>query len=577
MMAIPPTPVSEFEIDQLRNQVLAQQDQIEQLETIIKQFYQWPREKNFLIPSQDYRVENELHVTEDIWRYMIEKSPDMINIVDPDGRILYNNGSLDVNFSATIGQKFSAQIHPQEREKVEKAIQRVFSTGELITFEVSDPQKQLWCMNRMAPIRYQGKIIAIMVMIRDITELKTALDSVQSLNLDLENIVAERTQELRASYDQLENLAANQEKLVRTLYQITSVASEALDMDVLLKKLLTLTLAAIDCSFGLIHLWDADQHQLVITVKEERAGELFDSFDLHGNPPPWELVYSSRKALNLPIRDFCQMDERRMTEAHAAKYYGVPIQVKGTILGVLSLLGAEERHLDDTTVQFVESISDQIGLAIESARLRKQMEDAMIAEERQRLARDLHDSISQSLYGLVLSSEAGGKLLANKDYEKLDVVLEKIKQTSVQSLKEFRLMLHQLHPHPLDANGLVEAIDLRLNTVERRSGIEAQLQAEGMEYMPAAVRQEIYFVVMEALNNTLKHSFASHVAISICCDPKNVEMNITDDGCGFNQKRRSGGGIGSMQNRVARLGGQFQITSSPDHGTQIRVVVPIHS
>jgi PAS domain S-box-containing protein len=570
--------ISEIGFDRQQDRLSYQRDRIAQLEKIIQQFNQWPQGGNPRMTNQSALVESKLHVTEDLWRYIIENSSDMINIVDRDGLILYNNGALDVNYRATVGIKMSSLVLPEIREKLEDAIRKVFLTGESICIEVADPQKQLWCMNRLAPIRFMDRIIAVMFMISDITELKNVQDSLKDLNRDLEQKVAERTHELQVINDRLEKLAANQELQVKTLYQITSIASEAPEIDILLNKLLHVTLQAVKCDIGVIHLSDPETHLLTIAVKEQLSGEPFESMDFSGNTPPWNLVYSIRKAFYRENCNFWGRSASPGSDAQISEYLGVPIQAKGKTLGVLSLLGGEGSLSDDHLIQFIGTISDQIGLAIESARLRKQTEHALITEERQRLARDLHDSVSQSLYGLVLSADAGEKLLAGKDYETLDAILEKIKQTSVQSLKEIRQMLHQLRPHSLQAGGLVEALDLRLNTVERRSGIEAEMHAEGIDRLPLLISQEIYLVALEALNNTLKHSQATTVSISISGDLDRVEMVIRDNGRGFDQGRRTTGGIGigSMQERVSNLGGEFHIQSHPDRGTQIRVIIPIN-
>jgi signal transduction histidine kinase len=338
------------------------------------------------------------------------------------------------------------------------------------------------------------------------------------------------------------------------------------------------TLQAVNCASGKIHLSELGNHKLMVAVNQPLNSQTDDPVAANGNLHPWNYVYATQKTFFCEINAFEKSEDALYAGTDISAYLGVPIQAKGNTLGVLSLFGPAGSLSDNNNVQLIESISDQLGLAIESARLRQQAEQAIITEERQRLARDLHDSVSQSLYGLVLAADAGQKYLINKDYQTLNGILEKIKQTSVQSLKEIRLMLHQLRPHSMVSGDLVDALNQRLNTVERRSGIETELHAEGIDHLPLRITQELYLVAMEALNNTLKHSFATQVSITVICNNGNVKMEINDNGCGFDQKCRSNGGIGveSMQERAQALGGTFELISRQNQGTLIRVVIPIN-
>jgi len=254
-----------------------------------------------------------------------------------------------------------------------------------------------------------------------------------------------------------------------------------------------------------------------------------------------------------------------------------PIREKGTNFGLLTLLGTNLDENDLNHLSLITSFADVVGLVVTNFRQRKRSEEILILEERQRLARDLHDSVSQSLYGLVISADVGNKLLKLKEYAGLQETLKDIEETALQSLREMRLMLFELRPLFFESVGLVGALDLRLNIVERRTGIDTTLKSEGIELISSPLDLEIYGIATEALNNSLKHSKASRISIELIANEIEARLQITDDGIGFDIKKNQSGGIGfsSMKERAKRIGGKLEIKSYVNNGTKIRLTVPL--
>jgi signal transduction histidine kinase len=220
------------------------------------------------------------------------------------------------------------------------------------------------------------------------------------------------------------------------------------------------------------------------------------------------------------------------------------------------------------------TIADQVGSVVERARLYKQAERAAVAEERQRLARDLHDSVTQLIYSLVLYAGAGNKVLKQNNLELVDEYLARIHQTSLQALKEMRLLVYELRPSVFREEGLIGALHHRLKAVEERTGIKAELIADRDIEIDEATEQTLYRIAEEALNNTLKHAKASHVQIRLSAHENRVQLSICDDGCGFNLdegKKRGGLGLIGIDERARNLGGDLQITTAPGQGTIITV------
>lgn len=199
-------------------------------------------------------------------------------------------------------------------------------------------------------------------------------------------------------------------------------------------------------------------------------------------------------------------------------------------------------------------------------------------EERQRLARELHDSVTQSLYSLTLLAEAGRRTAAAGDLAKATGVIARLGETAQQALKEMRLLVFELRPLALETEGLVDALRQRLEAVEKRAGLQATLHAEALPDLPAPVEHGLYRIAQEALNNALKHAGAAAVTVRLRAAAGQVELEVADDGRGFEPAAvRGGGGLGlvSIHERAAALGGAVQIRSAPGAGTRVQVNVPL--
>jgi signal transduction histidine kinase len=250
------------------------------------------------------------------------------------------------------------------------------------------------------------------------------------------------------------------------------------------------------------------------------------------------------------------------------------LKTKGGTLGVLNVESDQLKAFDESDMEVLQSLANQAAIAIENARLYEQAQQAAIVEERGRLARELHDSVTQSLYSLTLLAEAGQRLAKSGDVERAREYLKRLGEIGQQSLKEMRLLVYELRPLALREEGLVGALNQRMDAVERRAGVEAHLVIEGKIELPENVEEALYRIAQEALNNALKHAAPTSVEVSIRADGKHVELEVADDGHGFDLDAAvAGGGMGlvSMRERAERLGGTLQVISATGEGTKVKV------
>jgi PAS domain S-box-containing protein len=207
---------------------------------------------------------------------------------------------------------------------------------------------------------------------------------------------------------------------------------------------------------------------------------------------------------------------------------------------------------------------------------RKKLETAL-REERERMARELHDSVTQSLYSLTLFGDAGRQEAARGNVTQAAYYLGRISETSVQALKEMRLLVYQLRPAVLEDQGIVGALEYRLSAVERRAGVKAKLIADEGLSLPMHIAEGLYRIAQEALNNILKHAEATQVTARLERQHEAVALTIEDNGLGFDPAAVSQGGLGliSMRERASGLGGTVTVRSAPGQGTTVTAVIAL--
>jgi signal transduction histidine kinase len=254
----------------------------------------------------------------------------------------------------------------------------------------------------------------------------------------------------------------------------------------------------------------------------------------------------------------------------------VPLSVGGEIVGTLDVNSTERDAFSSEDTVVIERLGDQIAIAIQNARLYQHSRELAVLEERNRLARELHDSVTQSLYSIALFAQAGAKLAKSGNAEQMTRQFADVGETAQQALREMRLQLYELRPLALAEEGLILALQRRLDTVERQSGITASLDAPQELALAAPMEDALYRIAQEALNNVLKHSEASSVRVLLQLAGDRVQMSISDNGKGFepNQAGRTGGmGLATMRERAQALGGSVAIHTAPGSGTTIVVSV----
>jgi len=377
------------------------------------------------------------------------------------------------------------------------------------------------------------------------------------------------------SLEALEKQVKVRTKHLATLYDINAIASEPFPLKTIIDQVLRITLDSMNSHVGAIHLLD-ESHTLYLVSSQNIPLQVQSYFEtLSLDDALWKNLLSGSNPLMVPdVRSEPRLSDgfRQIDYTGPNALLSAPIRAKGQALGLLSIFGDSFLGYSVEDITLFITIADQIGQSVERARLITQAEQAAVVEERQRLARELHDSVTQLLYSQVLFAGAGMKVLDQGNLERLKNHLQRIDQNAQQALKEMRLLVFELRPSFQLEEGLVGALQRRLDMVEKRTGMNAHLIVSGTINMDALIELALYRIAQEALNNTLKHAGATDVQIHLQKVQDTVTMAIHDNGCGFNLAEKSkGGGMGlaNMQDRTAALGGKLEIVTQPGAGTSI--------
>ena len=252
-----------------------------------------------------------------------------------------------------------------------------------------------------------------------------------------------------------------------------------------------------------------------------------------------------------------------------------PLLLDGEVIGTLHVLNKPGGFTEDDT-RILGLFADQAVIAIVNARLHEQAKQLAVVKERHRLARELHDSVTQVLYSMVLYADAARLALAADKSAQASENLQEVRQLARQAMADMRLLLFRLHPPVLEEEGLVAALQARLEAIEARAGLQVDLRVEGESCLPIATAEELYKISQEALNNVVKHAKAEHVTVHLLFTDQHCQMTIEDDGVGFDvlaAQKEGGLGLRSIAERVQQIGGTLQVESRPGQGTTLHIEV----
>lgn len=376
------------------------------------------------------------------------------------------------------------------------------------------------------------------------------------------------------SLERLQQQLAEQTRKVSALHDILEAVSTPAELPIILKRSLKAALVAAQAGAGFIHLRDKSGKTMRLAAQQAVPDSVIGTLETVSSGDGL-VAWVTRNKESLLIPNISE-DSRTVYLAAISDlkvYVGVPISRGQRVWGTLSVLGKDPAQFGNDEIALLISIGEEIGIVVENARLRRQAERLLVVQERNRLARELHDSVTQSLYSVTLFAEAGRRTaLADKNEETAEYFTQ-IGETGQQALKEMRLLIYKLRPSILTKEGLVRTLQQRLNSVEGRAGVKGRLTVEGQATVPPAMEDALFQIAQEALNNALKHAMASEVIVRLnLSNSDEVVIRIEDNGRGFDPKTAAdsdGVGLISMQERAESFDGTLAVESTPGLGAAV--------
>jgi two-component system NarL family sensor kinase len=271
----------------------------------------------------------------------------------------------------------------------------------------------------------------------------------------------------------------------------------------------------------------------------------------------------------------CQRIENAILEkagdtAGLTHHATVPLRAGNERVGILNVGSPSKTHFQKEELALLEAVAFQIGAALKRIKLTQREQETALISERNRLARDLHDSVNQLLFSLSLTARAGTELTEEDDVKQTFTYIQDLAQ---EALGEMRGLIWQLKPQGLES-GIVSA----LTGYAEMLGLTITTKVDGVSSIPGIVEETLWRIGQEALGNCKRHSQSAQVSLFLKIGSESVTMTIQDQGCGFlydEQLELPSFGLKNMKVRTKSLKGKFELTSKPGQGTEIKVNIPI--
>jgi|GEM_PF-4684442 len=373
----------------------------------------------------------------------------------------------------------------------------------------------------------------------------------------------------------MEQRVKSRTRELNALYELASMTSETLDAHSILQIGLEVLFKVFDRCKGAAFLLDPHLHSLQLTAykgwQRDKSGEVIYRHlkrfaqKVHNHRGPLLMTQKPirKKVHNQPL-------------SVQQNFLGITLFSQEHSWGCLCVMAEGHNPFSPEDVALLSAVADQLNRAYERATLQLQFRRMAVNEERQRLGRELHDTVTQGVYSLSLLTSAAQQAMKAGKCTHVERYLEMMEKHTHQIFKEMRLFIYELHPDVFFQEGFVKALARRLELVEQRANINAQYLVEGDINLTEEQEVELYGIAQEALNNSLKHASARSVMVRLRGYKNRITLQIQDDGIGFNPKSPSsqrGYGLVNLQERAKRLNGKLEIKSS-SAGTMVQITIP---
>src|SRR2546422_8428352 len=255
----------------------------------------------------------------------------------------------------------------------------------------------------------------------------------------------------------------------------------------------------------------------------------------------------------------------------------VPMLVAGRVTGFIGIRFTLKRGFRQEEIELTRALAHQATLAIQLTRLSAQSRQSAVMAERNRMARDIHDTLAQGFTGVIVQLEAVEEAMSRNQVERSSGHLDRAGELARESLREARRSVQALRPQALEEKQLSEALKDLIEKMTRGTTVHAKFTLQGKRRkLPPEWETNLLRVGQEVLTNVLRHAQASEFKVLLVFDSSEIRLELRDNGCGFNpQRKHEGFGLQGMRERAEGMGGRLTIQSAAGQGTAIRIILPV--
>jgi len=523
----------------------------------------------------------------------VEQSPTTVVVTDTQGTIQYVNPKFTeiTGYTAAeaIGQNMRIMKSGETPDEVYQALWQTIAAGHKWQGELCNRKKNgelYWESIKITPIIDEtGQITRYLGIKEDITEYKRAETALREARDHLERRVQERTAELVMSNVRLEQeiiergmaetAAEEQRALAEALRDTASALTSTLNFEEVLDRILANLGRVVQHNVGNIMLVEED------TVRVARWWG-YSEQDIRawmpGQPTPLIEVPRLQRMVEtgqpLVIFDLDASPDYPPVPniPRLRSFVGVPIRLEGKVIGFLNLDSDTPRNFTAAHAERLRAFADQAAIAIQNARLYSRAQELAAIQERQRLARELHDAVSQSLFSANMIAETLPRLW-ERNPKRGQQALAYLRQLTKGALAEMRTLLLELRPATLLESDLGTLLRQLTEAASTRKEMDVSFKVEGQTDLPGPVKVVFYRIAQEAVNNTVKHAHASQVAIKLCAGNEGVELRVGDNGRGFDLTLVPATQLGLkiMRERAESIGAALEVNTQPGKGTEVAI------